>query len=321
MDAKTTAFLFPGQGSQTVGMGHALAKSYPIAQETFEEADHVLGFPLSKLSWDGPIETLSDTINTQPALLVHSVAALRVLQDQLPDFRPAFVAGHSLGELSALVAAEALPFGQALKLVRRRGELMKAAGETSPGGMAAILGLDIATVDDICAQISSGPEIVQVANDNCPGQVVISGTTPALERVIASAQDAGAKRVVRLAVSIAAHSPLMSHAQADFNNAVAAAPIRQARIKIIGNVNALPLSSPDEIRADLQAQLNARVRWTESIQYMLEQGVTTFVEVGNGNVLTSLVKRINRKTTRISLGTPEDVEKINSRDESAQATK
>ena len=310
MDAKTTAFLFPGQGSQTVGMGQALAKAYPIAQETFEEADSILGFPLSKLCWDGPKETLDDTINTQPAIFVHSVASLRVLQDQLPTFRSPFVAGHSLGELSALVAAEALPFRQALKLVRRRGELMKAAGENSPGGMAAILGLDISTVDKICTQSSMRPEIVQVANDNCPGQVVISGTIPALERAIASAQESGAKRVVRLAVSIAAHSPLMSHAQTDFNNAVAAAPIRQAKIEIIGNVNALPLSNADEIRADLQAQLNARVRWTESIQYMLGQGITTFIEVGNGNVLTSLVKRINRKTIRHTLGTPEDVEKI-----------
>jgi len=298
MDAKNAAFLFPGQGSQAVGMGQALAKTYPIAQDIFDEADQVLGYPLSKLVWDGPEDSLNDTVNTQPALLVHSVAVLRVLQDQIPEFQPAFVAGHSLGELSALVAADALPFKQTLKLVRRRGELMKAAGESSPGGMAAILGLDIATVDDICAKTSAEADIIQVANDNCPGQVVISGAIPALERAIASAKDAGAKRVVRLAVSIAAHSPLMQHAQADFNQAVAAAPIRQAKIEIIGNVNAHPISSPNDIRADLQAQLNARVR------------ITTFVEVGNGNVLTSLVKRINRKTKRIALGTPEDFEKI-----------
>ncbi len=310
MDAKNTAFLFPGQGSQAVGMGQALAKTYPIAQEIFDEADQVLGYPLSKLAWDGPEDSLNDTANTQPALLVHSVAVLRVLQDQIPEFQPAFVAGHSLGELSALVAAEALQFEQTLKLVRRRGELMKAAGESSPGGMAAILGLDIATVDDICAKTSAAADMIQVANDNCPGQVVISGAIPALERAIASAKDAGAKRVVRLAVSIAAHSPLMQHAQADFNQAVAAAPICQAKIEIIGNVNAHPISSPNDIRADLQAQLNARVRWTESIQYMLKQGITTFVEVGNGNVLTSLVKRINRKTKRIALGTPEDFEKF-----------
>ena len=310
MDAKNSAFLFPGQGSQAVGMGQALAKTYPIAQEIFDEADQVLGYPLSKLAWDGPEDSLNDTVNTQPALLVHSVAVLRVLQDQIPEFQPAFVAGHSLGELSALVAADALSFEQTLKLVRRRGELMKAAGESAPGGMAAILGLDIATVEDICAKTSAEADIIQVANDNCPGQVVISGAIPALERAIASAKDAGAKRVVRLAVSIAAHSPLMQHAQTDFNQAVAAAPIRQAKIEIIGNVNAHPISSPNDIRADLQAQLNARVRWTESIQYMLKQGITTFVEVGNGNVLTNLVKRINRKTKRIALGTHEDFEKI-----------
>jgi len=310
MNEEITAFLFPGQGSQTLGMGLELANTYDIAKETYDEADQVLGFQLSKLSWNGPIETLNDTINTQPALLVHSVAALRVLQFQKPDFRPAYVAGHSMGELSALVAAKALPFEQALILVKRRGELMKSAGESSPGGMAAILGLEIAIVDEICSQISSGSEIIQVANDNCPGQVVISGTITALERAMDSAKEAGAKRVVQLAVSIAAHSPLMSHAQEDFNKAVAAAPIRQATIEIIGNVNALPLCRPNEIRDDLQAQLNARVRWTESIQYMLNQGISTFVEVGNGNVLTSLVKRINRKTIRITLGTPEDVDKF-----------
>jgi len=310
MDAKITAFLFPGQGSQAVGMGKALAEAYPTAQTTFEQADQVLSFALSKLTWEGPEEALNDTINTQPALFVHSIAALRVFQEQMPDFQPAFVAGHSLGELSALVAADALPFEQALNLVRRRGELMKAAGERSPGGMAAILGLDIATLNDICTQASSDSEVIQVANDNCPGQVVISGAIPALERAMTKAKDSGAKRVVRLAVSIAAHSPLMRHAQADFNQAVTEAPICQANIAIIGNVNARPFFSPDEIRTDLQAQLNARVRWTESIQYMLEQGITTFVEVGSGNVLSGLVKRINRKTKRLALGTPEDLEKL-----------
>jgi len=310
MDAKTTAFLFPGQGSQAVGMGKTLSEAYPTAQTTFEQADQVLGFGLSNLAWEGPEEGLNDTINTQPALFVNSVAALRVFQEQVPNFQPAFVAGHSLGELSALVAADVLPFEQGLKLVRRRGELMKSAGERTPGGMAAILGLDIATLNEICNQASTDGEVIQVANDNCPGQVVISGAIPALERAMAKAENSGAKRVVRLAVSIAAHSPLMSHAQADFNQAVADAPIRQANIAIIGNVNAKPFTSPDEIRADLQAQLNSRVRWTESIQYMIEQGITTFVEVGSGNVLTSLVKRINRKTKRLALGTPEDLEKI-----------
>ena len=310
MESARTAFLFPGQGSQEIGMGDALAQEFAIAQTTYLEADESLGFKISQLSWEGPENALNDTVNTQPALLVHSIAALRVLQEILPDFEAAFVAGHSMGEFSALVAADALSFQDALTLVLRRGELMKAAGETSPGGMAAILGLEIPALDDICSQASTIDQVVQVANDNCPGQVVISGAKPALERAMAAASEAGAKKVIPLAVSIAAHSPLMTHAQKDFNQAVAAAPIAAPKIPIIGNVSARPLTMPDEIRADLQAQLTERVRWTETIQFLLEQGVETFIDVGSGNVLTGLVKRIDRKTTRLSLGKPEDFAKM-----------
>ena len=311
MKPKTTAFLFPGQGSQSVGMGQALAQQYPIARETFQQADEILGIPLTQLAWKGPEEKLNDTINTQPALMVHSVAALRVLEQQFPEFTPAFVAGHSMGELSALVAAKILPFEAALKLARRRGELMKQAGEISPGGMAAILGLDIPTLDEICAQASDENEIVQVANDNCPGQVVISGAKPALERAMSLASEAGAKRVVPLAISIAAHSPLMTHAQEGFNQAVEAAPIQTATIPLIGNVTAKPLRGEAEIRADLQAQLRSRVRWTETIQFLQAQGIDTFVEIGNGEVLCGLVKRIDRQTQRFTLGSPEDFESFN----------
>jgi [acyl-carrier-protein] S-malonyltransferase len=311
MKPKTTAFLFPGQGSQSVGMGQALAQQYPIARETFQQADEILGIPLTQLAWEGPEEKLNDTINTQPALMVHSVAALRVLEQQFPEFTPAFVAGHSMGELSALVAAKILPFEAALKLARRRGELMKQAGVISPGGMAAILGLDIPTLDEICAQASDENEIVQVANDNCPGQVVISGAKPALERAMSLASEAGAKRVVPLAISIAAHSPLMTHAQEGFNQAVEAAPIQTATIPLIGNVTAKPLRGEAEIRADLQAQLRSRVRWTETIQFLQAQGIDTFVEIGNGEVLCGLVKRIDRQTQRFTLGSPEDFESFN----------
>ena len=306
------AFLFPGQGSQSVGMGKQLADTYPTAKKIFDQADHVLGIPLSRIAWDGPPDQLNDTLNTQPALFVHSIASLRVLQEHFASLQPAFVAGHSMGELTALVSAGSLDFEAGLNLVRTRGELMKEAGERSPGGMAAIIGIDINLMDEICSAASHGAEIVQIANDNCPGQVVISGSSNALEQAMASAKKAGARRVVRLAVSIAAHSPLMNHAQDSFNQAVDAVPLKDPLIPIIGNVNALPLKKDGDIRQDLQAQLNSRVRWTESMRYMLSGGATNFVEIGNNSVLTGLLKRIDRQSHGFPFGNPDDFEKISS---------
>ncbi len=291
-------------------MGKELAESFPIAKEIYQEADEILGVALSKIAWDGPEDALNDTINTQPALMVHSVAALRVLEAERSDLQASLVAGHSMGELSALVASGALEFADALKLVRRRGELMKRAGDENPGGMAAILGLDIPAVEKLCAEASSEAEVAQVANDNCPGQVVISGHAGAVERAVGAVKEAGAKRAIPLAVSIAAHSPLMMSAEEDFTSAVEAAAIQEAKIPIIGNVNAKAMTNVEDIQADLRAQLNARVRWTESIQEMLAQGVDTFVEFGTGSVLLNLVKRIERSAKRISLGKPEDFEKL-----------
>jgi [acyl-carrier-protein] S-malonyltransferase len=310
MQSEKTAFLFPGQGSQSVGMGQELAMRYKVAKDIFAQADQILGFSLSQLAWSGPVLELNDTINTQPALLVHSIAALSVFQEKYPGYKPAYVAGHSMGEVSALVAADILTFPEALKLARRRGELMKYADQLAPGGMAAILGLDIPTLDEICHLASTENEIVQVANDNCPGQVVISGNQQALERAMTSATNAGAKKVVPLPISIAAHSPLMAHAQADFNKAVDAAPLSEPQIPLVGNVTALPLTSTDQVRADLQAQLRSRVRWTETIQFLRTQGVETFIEIGNGEVLSGLVKRIDRKTKRIVLGSPDNFDKL-----------
>jgi [acyl-carrier-protein] S-malonyltransferase len=215
-----------------------------------------------------------------------------------------------MGELSALIASNALPFRDSLLLARRRGELMKRSGIESSGGMAAILGLDILALDEICAQASTEGEIVQVANDNCPGQIVISGSDSALDRALALSQQAGAKRAIRLAVSIAAHSPLMSSAQMDFNQAVNTAPMINPSIPLVGNVTASPLRTFAAIRSDLQDQLTHRVRWTESIQYMINQGVSTFIEIGSGSVLTGLVKRIERQANCLALGSPEDFTRL-----------
>ncbi len=305
-----TAFLFPGQGSQAIGMGLKLAQEYPTATEIFSQAEEILGIPIAQIAWAGPAEALDDTVNTQPALLVHSAAALSVFNQLYPDFQPAYTAGHSMGEVSALVACGSLDYPAALRLARRRGEEMKQAGQRNPGGMAAILGLDIPTLEGLCAQASQPGEVVQVANDNCPGQVVVSGASSALERLVELAKAAGARRALKLAVSIAAHSPLMAHAQAGFNQAVDAAQIVNPRLPLVGNVTARPLNTAAAIRADLQAQLNSRVRWTETIQWMARQGIDTYLELGSGSVLCGLVKRIQPEATCLALGAPEDFQKL-----------
>jgi [acyl-carrier-protein] S-malonyltransferase len=304
------AFLFPGQGSQSVGMGLELAQEHPLAMQIYQEADSLLGYSLSKIAWEGPEDQLNDTINTQPALFVHSIAILRVIQDLYPSLLPGFVAGHSMGELSALIAAGSLEFDEGLLLVRKRGELMKQAGELSPGGMAAILGLDIESLEIICTAASDDTDIVQIANDNCPGQVVISGASAALDRAMDNAKEAGARKVVRLAVSIAAHSPLMMHAQESFNQTVDSVHFTDPATPIIGNVGAKPLENVKEIKDDLQAQLNSRVRWTETIQLMRTAGISDFIEIGNNSVLSGLLKRIDRKARGISIGNPGDFEKL-----------
>jgi [acyl-carrier-protein] S-malonyltransferase len=301
-----TAFIFPGQGSQTVGMGKELAAQYSIVKQTFEEADSILGFSLSKLMMEGATDELNDTVNTQPALFVHSLAAYRTFSHLYPDLKPAMLAGHSLGELSALAIAGAFSFEDGLRLVRKRAELMKRAGGLASGGMAAILGVDIPTLDKVCAEASTSDELVQVANDNCPGQVVISGSKQAVERAMIGAKSAGAKRALPLAVSIAAHSTLMAPIQQEWNEAVAAANFSALQLIVIGNVHAQPLADESAARADIMAQMQSRVRWTESVQYMVSKGINTFVEVGTGTVLGGLIKRIADGMTILPLGNPQD---------------
>lgn len=308
---KPSAWIFPGQGSQKTGMGHALAQSYKEAETTFSEADKILGYSLSNICWHEPEAVLNKTLHTQPALLTHSVAVLRVLNATFPGFKPSWVAGHSLGEISALVAAEAVNFDDALRLVQVRAESMQHAGEVHPGGMGAVLGLPIETVEHACekasASVAGG---VWVANDNCPGQVVISGDDDALEAVSPMLQEAGARRVLRLAVSIAAHSPLMDPAQERFNHAVEETPFRDPIVNIVGNVNASPLKQLDDITIDLKAQLTSRVRWTESIVNMGEAGIDTFFEIGSGSVLIGLLRRILPDAQGFALDTPESIQAL-----------
>lgn len=306
LDPKTTAFLFPGQGSQTVGMAKAIAEEFPEAKALFDEADSILGFSLSTLMWDGPDADLNDTVNTQPGLFLHSFVSFQTFSRLFPGFEPDSVAGHSLGELSALSVAGALSFADGLRLVRARGELMKRAGELAPGSMAAILSLDIPTLDKVCAEASAVNEIVQVANDNCPGQVVISGAKAAVERAMAGAKAAGAKRALPLAVSIAAHSPLMAPIQEEWNQAVDSVMMNDPKIPVIGNVHASVLKTADECRADIKAQMQSRVRWTDSVMAMSERGIKSFVEVGTGTVLGGLVKRIASDGANYPLGNPQD---------------
>ena len=294
----STAFLFPGQGSQHVGMGLDLFQVEPASRAVFDRADELLGYPLSTLCFEGPEETLTDTANQQPALLVNSIAMLRAMEVRGGPSAD-FVAGHSLGEFSALIVAGSLSFDDGLKLVKHRGRFMKMAGEEQPGAMAAILGLDVSTAQEICERSENQTgRPVQIANDNCPGQVVISGDIDAMNVAVQLAETEGAKKVIRLPISIAAHSPLMNTAAGKFSAVLENTDIKAPKIPIIGNVSAAPLTTPDEIRDELMLQLTSPVNWTASMKFLLDQGVDTCYEVGSGSVLLGLMKRIDRKVKR-----------------------
>lgn len=298
------ALVFPGQGSQFVGMGQELQAASPAAKAVFARADEVLSFSLSDTIANGPAEMLEDTINAQPAILTASVAALEAVRERLSaksaTVTPLVVAGHSLGEFTALVAAGALDFPTALTLVRDRGRLMKEAGIEAPGGMAAVLGLDDDTLAQACADASSEGVIV-IANANCPGQIVISGEVAALERAMVLAKERGAKRVARLGISIASHSPLMAKASAQFAAVVREASMQDPTIPVIANVTAKPLRTADELRTELSYQIERPVNWTESVKTMVDLGVDTIVELGPGAVLSGLVKRITADVRTLTI--------------------
>jgi [acyl-carrier-protein] S-malonyltransferase len=300
------AFQFPGQGSQAVGMGASLADAFPEARAVFQEADDVLGFELSRLCWEGPESELQSTENAQPALLVHGVACARVLVSG--GVVPAVTAGHSLGEFTAHVIAGSLAFGDALRLVRVRGQAMARAGDERPGTMAAVIGLREADVERLCAEVRQNGETLVPANYNAPGQIVISGSVEAVRRAAVEAKARGARMAVELQVSGAFHSPLMAAAVGPLAEALAEVEVREAGIPVVANVDARPVREPDAIRARLIDQLTGAVRWTECVRTLRELGARRLVEPGPGSVLTGLLKRIDRSLEGIAAGTAAQVE-------------
>ncbi|HYL73815.1 MAG TPA: ACP S-malonyltransferase [Bryobacteraceae bacterium] len=302
-----TAFIFPGQGSQSPGMGRSLATQFPEARQVFEQADTALGFPLSQLCFDGPAESLQLTENTQPALLTVSIAAFRVLQEQ--GLKPDFVAGHSLGEYSALVAAGSLDFADAVRLVRKRGQYMQAAVPPGVGAMAALLKLPEGKLDAILAEAAEG-EVVSAANLNSPDQIVIAGHTAAVTRAAELAKAAGAKRAVMLPVSAPFHCSLMKPAQQRLAADLDATEFRDLAVPLVNNWEARAIRTGADARRGLYEQVPNPVRWFESIQLLSSEGVARFVEVGAGGVLTGLLRNINPELQGSKFGEAGDLEKL-----------
>lgn len=289
------AYVFPGQGSQWVGMGHDLYVNSAKARAVFEEADSVLGFALSRICFEGPEDVLRQTVNAQPAIMTVSIAYLQTSPQIQDRPQPSFLAGHSLGEYTALIPAGALSFADALRLARERGRLMQEAGDRTSGGMLAVIGLDEASVLSVCRDTG-----MEIANINCPGQIAISGPTPALDKATQLAKERGAQRVVPLPVSGAFHSRLMQPAADGMAQAVSSLQFRDAAVPIVANTTAQPVTSGQALKAELLNQLCHSVLWQKSVEWMLKEGALEFIEVGPGQVLTGLIKRITKEARAIS---------------------
>ncbi|MYD36736.1 MAG: ACP S-malonyltransferase [Dehalococcoidia bacterium] len=303
----TVAYLFPGQGAQAVGMGKDLYDAVPAAKAIFDEADQALGFSLSQLCFEGPMEDLTQTINTQPAILTASVATLEAARENLGDkgLTPTHTAGHSLGEYSSLVAAGSMTFSDAVKLVRERGRLMQAAGDEQEGTMSAIIGMGEDDLRAICDETG-----VDMANLNAVGQIAISGSVAGIEAAEKLAEERGARRVVRLNVSAAFHSSLMDPAVPGMRAALEGASISAPTFPVVGNVTAQPLETADEVVDELASQIRSSVQWFRTVEYLRDNGVTTFIELGPGKVLTGLVKRAFEEAETINVGNLEELEAL-----------
>ena len=304
------AFVFPGQGAQSIGMGKALAEAYPASKAVFDEVDDALGEKLSDLIWEGDIETLTLTANAQPALMATSIAAMRALEAEGVGLDAVdFVAGHSLGEYSALAAAGAIKVGDTAKLLRTRGEAMQSAVPVGVGAMAVLLGLDFNAAQDVADAAAQG-EVCQAANDNDPSQVVVSGDKAAVERAVEIAKDKGARRAMLLPVSAPFHCTMMAPAAEVMAQALAEVDIERPAVPLVANVIAKSVSDPAAIRSLLVDQVTGSVRWRESVLWMADNGVTSTVEVGAGKALTGMIRRIHKEMTTANVGTPDEAAKV-----------
>jgi [acyl-carrier-protein] S-malonyltransferase len=304
-ESMKVAYVFPGQGAQWVGMGRDLYRGFASAKAVFEQADEALGFPLSKLCFEGPEDELLQTINAQPAIVTVSFACLEAIRGVNGVASPVFVAGHSLGEYTALAAAGVLDFATTVYLARERGRLMHEAGQITPGGMAAIIGLDEPALSEVCAQSGA-----RIANINCPGQIVFSGAEDKLTKAMDLAKAKGAHRVIRLPVSGAFHTPLMQPAVDGMAEIIATLSFNPPAISIIGNTTAQPLATAELVKEELLRQLCNCVQWQRSVEYMIGDGVSTFIEIGPGRVLAGLIKRIDRNVNMVNIGDGEAVKNI-----------